>query len=77
MGKESTGGNSGKLFDNIRRKYKLGNDGELADFIAAHRSEISEIRHNKREISDQLLVRICRCTGMTMKSALAQIEDRS
>lgn len=68
--------NSGKLFDNIKKRKKLSNDGALAEFIEAHRSEVSEIRHGKREISDVLLVRICDKAKLSLAAARAQIADR-
>jgi plasmid maintenance system antidote protein VapI len=67
--------NSGTLFDNIKRKKKIGRDGELAELIGEHASVVSEIRHGRRAINDKLLVRICERTGITLKSARAQIAE--
>lgn len=68
--------NSGTLFDNIKRKYRVTTDTELAEIIDEHVSAISAIRNGKREISDKLLVRICENTNITLKSARAQIAAR-
>lgn len=76
MSKSQGPDNSGKLFDNIKRKYRVTTDTALADIIDEHVSAVSAIRNGKREISDKLLVRICENTGITLKSARAQIAAR-
>lgn len=68
--------NSGALFDHIKQKKKFRRDCELAEFIEANNSEISEIRHGKRKVSPTLLVRICEKTGMSLKTAKAMIDDK-
>jgi transcriptional regulator with XRE-family HTH domain len=65
--------NSGALFDHIKTKKKLKRDGDLAELLGEHRSVISEIRHGKRQVNSDLLVRICDRTGMSLKSAKAMI----
>lgn len=64
---------SGALFDHIKAKKKFTRDGDLAEFIGANRSEVSEIRHGHREVSPVLLVRICERTGMSLKAAQAML----
>lgn len=76
MSKAQGPDNSGKLFDNIKRKRKIKNDGELAVLIGEHASVVSEIRNGKREINDKLLVRICENAGLTLKAAKLQIAAR-
>lgn len=66
--------NSGKLFDNIKTKRKIMRDFHLAAYLDEHPSVVSEIRHGKRLINDKLLVRICEKTGISLKSARAQID---
>lgn len=68
--------NSGKLFDNIKRRKKLSKEIELAQMIGEHPSVVSEIRHGKRVINDMLLMRICERVGISIKSARSQIADR-
>lgn len=67
---------SGALFDHIKKKRKFTLDGQLAEFIGANRSEVSAIRHGKREVSPVLLVRICEKTGLSLKAAKAMIDDK-
>lgn len=76
MSKAQGPDNSGKLFDNIKRKRKIKNDGELAVLIGEHASVVSEIRNGKREINDRLLIRICDAANITLKAARAQIDER-
>lgn len=68
--------NSGALFNNIMAKHKLKRDADLAEFTGMTKSYISEVRHGKREVGDQVLVRICDRTGMSLKSVKAQIAER-
>lgn len=67
---------SGGLFDYLKVKYKLSNEGKLADFIETLPSVVSEIRHGKREVNEVLLVRICNKTGMSLKKAQVLIAHR-
>lgn len=70
--------NSGILFDHIKERKKLKREGDLAKFLDEHPSVISEIRHGKRTITADLLVRICEKTGTTLKAAKGMIEiDRT
>lgn len=68
--------NSGTLFNNIMAKHKLKRDADLAKFTGMTKCYISEVRHGKREVGDQVLVRICEKAGITLKSAKAQIAER-
>lgn len=68
--------NSGTLFDHIKTKRKFKRDGELAEFLGEHRSIISEIRHGKRLVNSELLVRICEKAGISLKAAKAMIEAK-
>ena len=67
--------NSGTLFDNIMTKKKMVRDGELAELLGQKPSAISMIRRGQRTISDTLLVKICETTGISLKSARAQINE--
>lgn len=70
--------NSGILFDHIKARKKLLREGDLAKFLEEHPSVISEIRHGKRTINADLLVRICEKTGTSLKLAKTMIEtDRA
>lgn len=64
---------SGTLFDHIKAKKKLAREGDLAKLIGANASEVSEIRHGKRKVSDVLLVRICERTGISLRTARAML----
>lgn len=66
---------SGMLFNWIKDRYKLRNDGELATFIKTQRSIVSEVRHGKRAVNDVMLVRICDVTKLTLKKARALIAN--
>lgn len=76
MAKEDIGGNAGGLFLYLKTRYKLKNDGELAEKIETARSVISEIRKCKREVNEVMLVRICNITGMSLKKAQALIAHK-
>jgi hypothetical protein len=77
MSRISGADNSGTLFDHIKQKKKFKRDRELAEFIDEHVSVISEIRHGKRLVNSDLLVRICDRTGISLKSARAMIAQES
>lgn len=68
--------NSGKLFDSIMKKNRIKRDYMLAEYLDETPSTISQIRTGRREISAQMLVRICGKTGMTLKAAQAKIAER-
>ena len=68
--------NSGGLFDYLRTRYKMPTDSQLAEFIGTTSSVVSEIRHGKRVVNDQLLVRICLASNLSLKKALALIAHK-
>lgn len=67
---------SGGLFDYLRTRYKISTDSQLAEFIGTTSSVVSEIRHGKRVVNDQLLVRICLASNLSLKKAMALIAHR-
>lgn len=64
---------SGALFNNIMRRFKLARDVDLARFIETPTYYVCEVRNGKREIGDKVLLRICERTGLSVKTARAQI----
>lgn len=72
-----TNDNSGTLFDDLLKRFKLRNDAELAAHIETTKSYISEVRNGHREIGDSLLVRICEKSGLSLKTAKSKIAERT
>lgn len=56
---------SGKLFDDIVKKFSLKNDRALADFIKVAPPQISKIRNGYYDVSDSMLIFIHEHHGYT------------
>lgn len=73
MAKEYPNDRSGGLFDYLKVKLRCHTDGDLAEKIGTKNSVVSEIRNDKRDVNDALLIRICNVSGITLKKAQALI----
>jgi len=57
--------NSGKLFDHLRKTFKLPTDRAMADHFGLNRATVSRVRSGKAELSDSSLYRISSGSGLT------------
>lgn len=76
MHKREVEDKSGGLFDYLKVKFNVYNDGELAKKIETAPTVVSEIRNGKREVNEVMLVRICNITGMSLKKVQTLIAYR-
>lgn len=60
-----------KLFDEIRREFKLKSYADLGDFLKLDHSSISNLKNHKSDFTPRTLLRVHEATGW----AVAYIRD--